>query len=67
MKAITDSIYDAYYYKFGKTFGNEVRERIHWIAKEAKGKSMLDIGCSQGILSILLAREGKKVFWYRCV
>lgn len=61
MKEINDSIYDAYYYKHGKKFGNEVRERIHWISKEAKGNHILDIGCSQGISSIILAREGKKV------
>lgn len=35
--------------------------RIHWICGNAKGENILDIGCSQGITSILMAQEGKKV------
>ena len=35
-----------------------LRERVHWICRQAEGPSVLDIGCSQGITSILLAREG---------
>src|SRR3989442_9781598 len=34
------------------------RERIHWICKQAQGKKVLDIGCSQGIVSLILGREG---------
>ena len=37
------------------------RERIHWICQMAKGKDVLDIGCSQGITSVLLGREGFNV------
>lgn len=37
------------------------RERIHWICKRVKGKKIMDVGCSQGIISILLAREGFSV------
>jgi len=36
----------------------KARRRIHWLAGQAKGLRVLDIGCSQGILPILLAREG---------
>jgi len=34
------------------------RERIHWICSRARGGHVLDIGCSQGIACLLLAREG---------
>lgn len=36
------------------------RERVHWLAERARGR-VLDIGCSQGLLPILLAREGTEV------
>ena len=46
----------------GKIFDSETqmraRERIHWICRQARGKRILDIGCSQGIVCLLLAREG---------
>lgn len=32
--------------------------RVHWICKHVAGQKVLDIGCSQGITSILLGREG---------
>ena len=34
------------------------RERIHWICRQAHGERILDIGCSQGIVCLLLGREG---------
>src|SRR5690606_26310007 len=37
------------------------RRRIHWMISEARGEKVLDIGCSQGIASILLGREGFQV------
>jgi len=37
------------------------QERIHWICQRVEGKKVIDIGCSQGIASILLAREGFEV------
>lgn len=37
------------------------RERVHWICSLAKGPRVLDAGCSQGIVSILLASEGHHV------
>jgi 2-polyprenyl-3-methyl-5-hydroxy-6-metoxy-1,4-benzoquinol methylase len=36
------------------------RARIDWIVSEARGRT-LDIGCSQGIVSILLGRAGHEV------
>ena len=37
------------------------RRRIHWMVSEARGEKVLDVGCSQGIASILLGREGFEV------
>jgi spore maturation protein CgeB/ubiquinone/menaquinone biosynthesis C-methylase UbiE len=46
----------------GEIFSKETqvaaRERIHWICSQIRGKRILDIGCSQGITCLLLAREG---------
>lgn len=54
-------ITQAYFFELGKEFGEQVRTRIHWICERVKGSRVLDVGCSQGITSILLAREGKRV------
>lgn len=56
-----DRITEAYYDKMGASFGDKVRSRIHWVCEQAKGEKILDVGCSQGITSILLGREGKQV------
>lgn len=56
-----DKISEAYYGGMGDSFARKTRERIHWICSKVKGTHVLDIGCSQGITEILLAREGKKV------
>ncbi len=37
------------------------RERVDWICSQATGKSVLDIGCSQGIVPLLLGRRGFSV------
>jgi spore maturation protein CgeB/SAM-dependent methyltransferase len=37
------------------------RDRIHWMCKNVTGEKVLDVGCSQGIASILLGREGYDV------
>ncbi|MGO4733229.1 methyltransferase domain-containing protein [Paenibacillus sp. 2KB_22] len=61
MKLPFDKITEAYFNQAGTEFGEKVRKRINWICQHAKGDHILDIGCSQGITSILLGREGKKV------
>ena len=35
-----------------------LRRRIDWMAEEARGPRVLDVGCSEGILEVLLARRG---------
>jgi len=39
----------------------DASERRAWICQQVRGSTVLDIGCGQGIASILLARAGKKV------
>lgn len=61
MKKPLDRITEAYFGELGEAFSEKVRNRIHWVCENAKGETILDVGCSQGITSILLGREGKKV------
>jgi 2-polyprenyl-3-methyl-5-hydroxy-6-metoxy-1,4-benzoquinol methylase len=57
----TDKIYEAYKGKLDEGIQQSTRERFSWQASMISGQNVLDIGCSQGILPILLAREGKDV------
>ena len=41
--------------------GDWLRRRIDWLAEEARGPRVLDVGCSEGILGVLLARRGINV------
>ena len=41
--------------------GDWLRRRIDWMAAEARGPRVLDVGCSEGILEVLLARRGIEV------
>lgn len=49
----------------GEIFAEETarvaRERIDWMCSQCVGDNVLDVGCSQGIASALLAREGFNV------
>lgn len=57
-----DRVYLAYSGQLGEQFENKTKERIQWILEQAGDKQhVLDIGCSQGIVSILLAEQGKNV------
>ena len=55
---IHDRVAEAYYGLMGQQFMRETQARIHWICRHIQGKNVLDVGCSQGIVPILLAREG---------
>lgn len=44
-----------------REFQQVSRRRIHWMCAQVGGPGVLDVGCSQGIASILLAREGHRV------
>lgn len=61
MEKELDKIYEVYMNEEGSQFTAKTRERIQWICSQAEGDKMLDVGCSQGITSILLGRENKKV------
>ena len=57
-----DRVSERYYGEINSEDSHEAtRTRIHWMCREATGKRILDVGCSQGITSILLAREGFRV------
>ncbi|MFC1610892.1 glycosyltransferase [Myxococcota bacterium] len=43
---------------YGKCVQQGLRDRVHWMSSQVNGPRVLDIGCSQGIVAILLAREG---------
>ena len=58
----SDRISEGYYgLVFSEEVQSEARQRVHWMCRRAEGKKVIDIGCSQGIVSILLAREGFEV------
>lgn len=60
--ANNDRIYEAYNGSLGELFQQATHNRIDWIIKKTENsKKILDIGCSQGIVSLLLARKGANV------
>jgi spore maturation protein CgeB/SAM-dependent methyltransferase len=57
-----DRISEVYYGSLSsERLTKRARDRIHWMCQSAVGKKVLDVGCSQGIASILLGREGYEV------
>lgn len=53
-----DRVNEAYYDRLSENMGVRTRERINWMCAQCEGATVLDVGCSQGITSILLGREG---------
>lgn len=54
-----DRIAQAYLGQWGSRETVErARNRVHWLGRQVRGRRVLDIGCSEGILAVLLAREG---------
>ena len=56
-----DRITEAYLGGMGEGMMQATRARIDWICGQVRGPRVLDIGCSQGITAILLARAGHAV------
>lgn len=57
-----DKIYEAYIGTFGEEFQKLTIDRLNWITAHInENDSVLDIGCSQGIVSILAAQKCRKV------
>ncbi len=56
-----DRVNEAYFDRLGEGMGRKTRDRINWMCAQCDGATVLDIGCSQGITSILLGREGFEV------
>jgi SAM-dependent methyltransferase len=58
----TDRITELYQGDIGvRSTQLRARERIHWMCERVRGDDVLDVGCSQGIATLLLAREGRRV------
>lgn len=57
-----DRIYYVFMGEMGETFQKQTCERLNWIVEQVNGcKTIIDVGCSQGIVSILMAQEGAQV------
>ena len=57
-----DRIYHAFIGEMRETFQKQTCERLNWIVEQVNGcKMIIDVGCSQGIVSILMAQEGAQV------
>jgi glycosyltransferase involved in cell wall biosynthesis/SAM-dependent methyltransferase len=56
-----DRITQAYLGELGERFMQRTQRRIHWMCGQVRGPRILDIGCSQGIVSLLLGRAGHEV------
>lgn len=56
-----DRINEHYYGSLTDPQTERARQRIHWICGQAAGQDVLDVGCSQGIVCLILGREG-----FRC-
>ena len=53
-----DRIAHAYYGDLTHPSTLRCRRRIHWMCEQVIGQRVLDIGCSEGIVGLILAREG---------
>jgi len=57
-----DRVSELYYGRIMASATQEAcRQRIHWMCSQAIGQDVLDVGCSEGIASILLGRDGFNV------
>ena len=56
-----DKVNQAYRGELGSAFQAKTKKRIDWVVSHITGKNVLDIGCSQGIVPIILGNKGVKV------
>ena len=57
-----DKLADVYHGRTGtEEFRQRTRARVHWICNKVTGTDVLDVGCSGGVVCILLGREGFQV------
>lgn len=61
MQKSLDKIHEVYMGENSSVFTQKTRERIHWICEQCVGKQILDVGCSQGTIPLLLGQAGKHV------
>ena len=62
MKKDINRVAQAYFGELGDELHQATRDRVHWVCEKSTGERVLDVGFSQGIASIILGREGKRVF-----
>lgn len=53
-----DRIAESYLGKLGSKMQEDSQKRIKWICDHVHGRTVIDIGCSQGICELLLAKQG---------
>lgn len=58
---VKDRVAEAYFGTLGPDLRRATQKRLHWVCEQVQGQTVLDIGCSQAITAILLAREGLSV------
>lgn len=56
-----DRVSESYKGEISTRAHGRVTERIGWICQQVEGQKVIDVGCSQGITSIVLARKGFRV------
>lgn len=61
-KLSRDRISQVYLGQWGDDYTQaKARRRVEWIVSSVRGDAVLDVGCSEGIIAILIAREGRRV------
>ncbi len=60
-QSASDILVQEYFGQLGEKTKSRTQGRLHWLASQATGSKVLDVGISGGVVSILLAREGFQV------
>ena len=59
--SLSDVVADVYFGRLTWSSRAATVRRIDWIVDQARGPHVLDVGCSQGVVEVLLARRGVRV------